>query len=330
MNVKEVEGVVLSVLRHVQQEFPHSQSRVYDSVSDYRRPKVDHPVFYGSFDWHSCVHGYWTLLRALQRYPDADFCSDIESLFAAQLTPEKLSVERDFFLRPSQSTFERPYGWAWFLKLASEFKDSPLPKMQRYAENLQPLADTLAERFINYLPKLRYPIHSGQHNNTAFSLILLLDYVQGVDDPKMSRQLLDSITIMYGKGAPINVPEPGGEDFLSPGWQQALLMMRVLPTQEFENWMVSFIHEGEYKRALFTPVAVSDGTDGRLAHLDGLNLSRAWCMARIAERFIHKREIHASLMNAAEEHLSASSQRISEHYMGEHWLATFLFLALDV
>lgn len=331
MDNLQFEHIVSATLLHVRQEFPHSQSRVFESAEDLQTPSSVHPIFYGSFDWHSCVHSHWLLLHALERAPQGLQARQIEQHFNSHFTSPKVEAECDFFRRPAQAGFERPYGWVWLLKLVAQLKGSTLPQASQWLANLEPLAELLASRLKSYLPKLVYPIRSGQHNNTAFALLLALDYAQAFNDIEFDR-LLQTLALSYFKEA-VACPElePGGEDFLSPTWQQALLMQRVLVPEEYRQWFSTYLLAPSVSASsrLFIPVQVSDRTDGRLAHLDGLNLSRAWCMTRISQSFAVGSDEHCRLTESAAQHLQASSAHLHDHYMGEHWLATFLFLALD-
>jgi hypothetical protein len=328
----QLENIVSATLLHVRREFPHSQNRVFESAEDLQPPSNVHSIFYGSFDWHSSVHSHWLLLRALERAPQGRQARQIEQHFNSHFTSAKAESECAFFRQPAQAGFERPYGWAWLLKLVAHLKSSVLPQAAQWYTSLAPLAQLLASQLSDYLPKLIYPIRSGQHNNTAFALLLALEYAHALDDHELGRLLHErTLSFFLTDMACLNL-EPGGEDFLSPIWQQALLMQRVLTPEDYQLWFSRFMSAFNFsaENRLFTPVQVSDRTDGRLAHLDGLNLSRAWCMGRIARSFAVGSVEHRRLIESTEHHLQASSSHLHDHYMGEHWLATFLFLALDV
>lgn len=331
MNNLQFEHIVSATLLHVRREFPHSQSRVFESAEDLQTPSSVHPIFYGSFDWHSSVHSHWLLLRALERAPQGTQARQIEQHFSSHFTGPKAESECVLFRRPAQAGFERPYGWAWLLKLVAQLKGSALPQAAQWHASLEPLAELLASRLRDYLPKLVYPIRSGQHNNTAFALLLALEYAQAVDHDELDRLLQERALLYFLDAMACPDLEPGGEDFLSPTWQQALLMQRVLAPEDYRQWFSQFLPTPNFSATnrLFIPVQVSDRTDGRLAHLDGLNLSRAWCMARISRSFAVGSDEHRRLTESAAQHLHVSSGHLHDHYMGEHWLATFLFLALD-
>lgn len=323
--------LVTSTLRHVRQEFPHSQSRVFESAEDFERPSAVHPIFYGSYDWHSCVHGYWLLARALEHPLDAELTRRIVQLFDEQFTPENVAKECLFFIRPAQQGFERPYGWAWLLKLTAQLSRCTHPHAARWFKHLSSLARVIAGRLQDYLPKLSYPIESGIHNNTAFSLLLALDYADSAGAVELQQLLRAKGLQFFGHQNRLPANEPGGEDFLSPTWQRALLMQQLLSASAYGDWLLGqFSQIDKAALELLTPVATTDRTDGRLAHLDGLNLSRAWCMRSISRSLDPKSSIHARLLEAADLHLEASENSLHDHYMGEHWLGTFLFLALDL
>lgn len=329
---KEVVNRIVSVtLRHVVQEFPHSQTRVFTSPEDFVRPSVVHPIFYGSYDWHSCVHGCWLLVKALDNPIDEKLVIEIVDLLDKKFTLQNALTEREFFARPDQGGFERPYGWAWLLALAADLKRSGHPRALTWFDNLAPLSQLIAEKLATYLPKLMTPIRSGVHNNTAFALLLALEYCEAVNDTRLGALLIERAKTYYLKALPSPKNEPGGEDFLSPTWQQFLLLQKVLSETEFEYWLVSAISSFDSHEwmSLLTPVSTVDRSDGRLAHWDGLNLSRAWCMAQVAKSLPEESVYKKQLNSAADAHLSAGRDHLHDHYMGEHWLATFLLLALS-
>ncbi len=312
-------------LGHVTREYPHIEPMRLRSAADLLPPSQLHPVFYGSYDWHSCVHSYWLLARIQRLQPELAECALITELFDQQLTHAKLEQERAFFQRPGNASFERPYGWAWLLKLQAELSTGEAV----WAKALQPLADDLAQRFCDYLPRLSAPIRSGAHNNTAFALLLALDYADACAHEKLREQIISSARAFYLQDQDCQAWEPGGEDFLSPALQEAALMQRVLSTDEFQEWFARFLPklaEGQ-PASLLTPVHSRDRSDGKLAHLDGLNLSRAWCLEALAAA--QPAALCERLLVSAEAHLQTSLPHIDGDYMGEHWLATFALLALQ-
>lgn len=302
-------------LGHVRQEYPHKLDHVMDGPEDVLGPAELHPIFHGSFDWHSCVHGYWLLMRVRRLFPDLPVRARIDALFAEMLTPKKVQGELDYLDRAYSGGFERPYGWAWLLALHAEAQRQDDPA---WAEALAPLADAFAERFETYLPKLTYPIRTGTHFNSAFALILALDWAEA-NDGTLAGLIADRARSWFGADRNCQTWEPSGDDFLSSALTEALLMRRTLFENEFRSWFAAFLprlDEGEPK-TLFAPAFVSDRSDGKIAHLDGLNLSRAWCWRALGRP------------NAADAHLAASLPYVAGDYMGEHWLATFALLALE-
>ncbi|KTT42580.1 hypothetical protein RSA46_21055 [Pseudomonas oryzihabitans] len=327
---KDVLSRIASVtLGHVVQEFPHSQARVYSSTEDFARPRLVHPIFFGSFDWHSCVHGYWLLVCMLDFDLEHAQRQGIVELLDRQLTPDKVAKELEFFARPDQTGFERPYGWAWLLMLTAKLQTSNHTRAPAWLVNLRPLAQHLRDKTIGYFIKLPRPLRSGLHGNTAFAMVLALTYAKAVGDEQLATFLIGRAHAYFPDPMPVAVNEPDGEDFLSPVWQQLLLMQHALDEQQFESRVGKYLHciDSPQWSELITPVITVDQTDGRLAHWDGLNLSRAWCMASIARSLPSDCLYRARLERAATDHLAAGSAHLHEHYMGEHWLATFLLLA---
>jgi hypothetical protein len=314
-------------LGHVEREYPHKLDHVIDGPHDLAPPHVLHPIFHGSFDWHSCVHGYWTLARVLRLRPDIPQADDIRALFDRAFTRAKVEAERAYLDRPSSRTFERPYGWAWLLKLQAELLALP---DARWATTLQPLARAFAERLINYLPLANYPIRAGTHANTAFALRLAADYAEAIGDSRMIEILWDKALHWYGGDCRAEGWEPSGEDFLSPTLIEAACMARLMPAAGFLGWFDAFL-PGLDKAAppwLFEPARVSDRSDGKIAHLDGLNLSRAWCWRELAETLPPGNPGASIAEAAADEHLEAALPHLEGDYMGEHWLASFALLVL--
>jgi hypothetical protein len=312
-------------LGHVTREYPHKLDHAMVGPEDVRGPRELHPIFFGSFDWHSCVHSYWLLMRLRRLFPATPAAPRIDALFAQMLTPEKAAAELAYLQRPSSAGFERPYGWAWLLALHSEARRN---EGAPWAEVLEPLARAFADRFRAFLPKLTYPIRTGTHFNSAFALILALEWAEGGDEElaaliqRRARDWFEGDRAYHGW-------EPGGDDFLSGGLTEAVLMRRVLDKAEFRDWFAAFLpNAGEgAPRSLFTPAFVSDRSDGKIAHLDGLNLSRAWCWRGLSGAV--EPALAARFREAADEHLEASLPHVAGDYMGEHWLATFALLALE-
>lgn len=316
-------------LGHVRREFPHSENIRLNSAADLAMPRENHPIFYGSYDWHSCVHSYWLLARLLRAHPALPERQAIIELFDVQLTAAKVAGELAYFLLPGRQGFERPYGWAWLLKLSHELAEVQQSLERDWSVALAPLAEEIAGRFVGYLPKLHYPIRSGNHANTAFALTLALDYAQQADDQVLRDMIVERAQHYFLADSAYPAWEPGGEDFLSPGWQEALLMQRVLPTQAFATWFSAFLPTLALGQPLhlLQPAGVSDRSDGRLAHLDGLNLSRAWCLRSLGRSLPDTDPRRVILNQAAQVHQRAGMAHLQDDYMGEHWLATFALLA---
>ena len=312
-------------LGHVTREYPHKADHVMDGEADAYIPHRVHPIFYGSFDWHSCVHGYWLLARLSRLFPELPERAEIDALFADALTPGKVEAERAYLGRASSRSFERPYGWAWLLMLASELELAGSP----YAATLRPLAEAFAGLFHSFLPRLTYAVRAGTHANTAFALVLAERYARVTKDVALRDLLAARAQDWFGEDRAAQVWEPSGEDFLSPVLTEAMAMHRLMPAASFSSWLNDFLPNlsaGE-PATLFTPASVSDRTDGKLAHLDGLNLSRAWAMRDIAGSITDDAG-GALLIEAADRHLAAALGTVEGDYMGEHWLASFALLAL--
>jgi hypothetical protein len=310
-------GFATAALGHVEREYPNKLDHVMASDADAQTPLALHPLFYGSFDWHSCVHGYWLLARLLALQPDMPEAGAIRALFARRITPDAVAGELRYLDRSGARGFERPYGWAWLLALVQALPPDA-------AAVLAPLAAAFVARFHEYLPKLTYPVRAGTHGNTAFALILALDH----PDPALAALIRSRAEHWFGADRDCPAWEPGGDDFLSPALTEALCMARVLPAEAFAGWLAGFLPrlgDGE-PAALFHPAVVSDRSDGKLAHLDGTNFARAWCFRALAR---HAPALAPRLLPAAEAHIAASLPHVAGEYMGEHWLASFALMALE-
>jgi len=312
-------------LGHVGREYPHKLDHVLNAPEDALGPRALHPIFFGSFDWHSCVHGWWLLLRVRRLFPELPVARRIEALADEMLAPDKVAGELAYLDREYSGGFERPYGWAWLLALHAEARrhsDRP------WGADLEPLARAFAGRFAGFLPKLTYPIRTGTHYNTAFALILALEWAEPGEE-SLAALIRERAFHWFAGDQGYHGWEPGGDEFLSGGLSEALLMRRVLGGEAFGAWFDAFLPElaaGE-PRSLFTPAFVSDRSDGKIAHLDGVNLSRAWCWRGLAGAL--EPELADLARRTADEHLEASLCHVAGDYMGEHWLATFALLALE-
>jgi hypothetical protein len=313
-------------LEHVTREYPNKLDHVLNGPLDLKEPRDLHPVFFGSFDWHSCVHGYWLMATMLRLFPDNGESGEIRKLFDAQLTSAKVEAEADYLDQPLRMTFERPYGWAWLLMLAAELRRHQGDQAKRWSDALAPLAKAFTDRFLTFLPKATYPTRVGTHFNSSFAIALGLEY----PDVALRKLLRQKGREWFSDDVDCQVWEPGGDDFLSPALMEAECMRRVFTGADFSRWIDRFLPRlAEREPAtLFRPAVVSDRTDGKIAHLDGLNLSRAWCWRSIAGTWSRSDPRHSIALEAAETHLEASLPYVAGDYMGEHWLATFASLAL--
>jgi len=317
-------------LSHVEREFPNKLDHVMNGGDDVRSPRALHPIFYGSFDWHSCVHGYWLLATLLRKHQEIPEASRIRELFDRQLTDANVAGEVAYLEQPNRAGFERPYGWAWLLMLDAELSRHHSAQGRSWGKALQPLAKVFVTRFTQFLPKATYPIRVGTHFNSAFALTLALEYADVVKDKRFGRLLRGRAVSWFSPDTACQAWEPGGDDFLSPALIEAECMRRALDTDLFAQWFDRFLPLIAHRKpeSLFTPATVSDRSDGKIAHLDGLNLTRAWCWRLLGKTWDESDERRAMAFDAADRHLSASLPHIAGDYMGEHWLATFALLAL--
>ena len=320
-------------LANVRTEYPNKPDHVLAEASDVRPARTLHPAFYGSYDWHSCVHMHWSLARIRRLVPGLPERAAIDRVLDDHLAPEAVAAECAYLARPATASFERPYGWAWLLELARELASDDDADAQRWARALRPLADAFAARFIAWLPRAHYPIRYGMHANTAFGLAFAIDYARAADNAALERACSTRAEAWYGgdRDAPA-AWEPSGADFLSPSLVEADLMRRVLPHERYGDWLQGFlpgIAQGE-PATLFTPALVTDRTDPQIVHLDGLNLSRAWSMRGIA-RALPPGDVRIAVLDAAaRRHADAGFEGLdSSDYMGAHWLATFALLAIS-
>ncbi|HEY2785893.1 MAG TPA: DUF2891 domain-containing protein [Fimbriiglobus sp.] len=307
-------------LKGIRQEYPNKLDHVMGGAKDVKGPRELHPAFYGCYDWHSSVHGHWMLARLLRYIPDLPEAKEIRAVLNEHLSAASLKGEVEYFLRPESKSFERTYGWAWLLKLAEELHGWDDPDAKRWAANLKPLAEAIAERYVDFFPKQTYPIRTGVHPNTAFGLAFAFDYAKAVGDVKLQALVVERAKFYYANDK--NIPaswEPGGNDFFSPSLMEADLMRRVLPREEFRDWFHAFL-----PKPAFAPATVTDRSDPQLVHLDGLNLSRAWGLRNIAAALPKDDPARAGLIESAKRHADAGLKHIaSGNYEGEHWLASF-------
>ena len=321
-------------LHCIQREYPNKLSHVMNDSSEVKSPAQLHPVFYGCFDWHSSVHGHWMLVRLLKLFPGLPNAGEIRSALDKNLTKENIWKEVEYLNQNNRKSFERTYGWSWLLKLAEELYTWDDPDGGKWYENLLPLTENIKQRYVDFLPKQTYPIRRGVHENTAFGLIFAWDYAQTLKDKDFTKLLKETSERYYlsDKDAPVTW-EPDGDDFLSPSLVEADLMRRILPANAFVEWFVNYLPELQNNRPenLLLPAEVSDRSDPKIGHLDGLNLSRAWCMKGIANSLQENSSVRKNLMESAQKHAQATLPYInSGNYEGEHWLASFAVYLLSV
>jgi hypothetical protein len=322
---EQAEALARTALANIEREFPHHEAHPRSDTSPIPRPRELHPAFYGSLDWHSCVEMHWVLVRLLHLVPESVPQDEIRTALDTHLSAEAIAGEVRFFSNDANRLSERPYGWAWALRLAAESDGTP------WAKNLQPLADLFAKRFLEWLPKVTYPFRAGLHGNTAFAFSLLLPYAQAHDNALLAA--VDDAALRWyrddtGYAAEF---EPSDADFLSPALTEAELMSSLLPRSEFPAWLERFLPgvvDAE-PSTLFTPAVVTDPTDGYIAHLHGLNLSRAWCFQRLVAALPGSDPRGPVMTEAAERHAAASlDQAVGSDYAVEHWLPAYAVLYL--
>jgi len=317
-------GLALDCVHH---EYPNKIGHVMQSDEDVHPPRVLFPAFFGCFDWHSSVHGHWMLTRAARLYPEAEFAGPARAALARSLTVENLAAEVVYLEGKGRASFERPYGLAWMLQLAAELKEWEDPAAVEWSNAITPLERLAAQRFSDWLPKLTYPIRTGEHSQTAFAFGLVLDWARSAGDAEMVALLERRARELYLDDRGCNLAfEPSGQDFLSPCLAEADLMRRVLEPAVFAAWLGGFLLEIPLEGSTdWLPVGiVSDRADGKLAHLDGLNLSRAWMLEGIAAGLPDDDPRVAALEAAARVHRDDALVTVTgEHYEGGHWLGTY-------
>lgn len=318
----------------VQKPFPYKPGHVIQDSTDNSLPQDLHPAFYGCFDWHSSVHGHWMLIRLLKSFPYLENATEIVKALDENLTKENLDVEAAYFERPGTKSFERTYGWAWLLKLVEELDSWENAHASKWRENIRGLEQTIVDRYLDFLPRQEYPIRTGEHPNTAFGLKFAWDYANKTGNTELKNLISAKSKEYYlnDKYCPASW-EPGGADFLSPCLEEADLMRRILPINEYWDWLHHFLPgiEEAKPRNLYKAVNVSDRTDPKIVHLDGLNLSRAWCLYGIRNTLYSKEDNRTIIEQAARAHLEATLPHIaSGNYEGEHWLGSFAVYAISV
>jgi hypothetical protein len=318
-------------LRNVGSPYPYKLDQLLNADADALPPRTLHPAFWGSYDWHSCVHMHWTLTRLLRRFPGHRLAAATEGHLLARLTEGAVGGELRSLERPGHASFERPYGWGWLLKLAAELERlaQERPAAAAPAHAIAPLATAIADRFVDYLPRLDHPTRAGTHANTAFALLLALDYAELRQHRALVTLIGQRAERWFGRDRRYPADyEPGGEDFLSPGLVEAALVRRTVDGCSFADWWLQFEPEPAALMRWMTPVRVSDPHDPRIVHLHGLNLSRSWCWRQLQADL--PAPLAAPVRAAIDAHLAASLPAATEgDYVATHWLASFALLALD-
>jgi DUF2891 family protein len=316
----------------VHKEYPNKIAHSMNSDADVAPPRKLTPAFYGCYDWHSSVHGHWLLVRLLRTFPDAPFANEARAALEQSLTTTNLQQEAAYLQAEGRASFERPYGLAWLLQLGVELRDWAADDphnlaVHHFYVDLLPLEQAALDRLKTWLPKLSYPVRIGEHNQTAFAMGLMIDYARRVEDADFEKLLLAKARQFYlaDKNCPLAY-EPSGEDFLSPCLAEADVMRRVLPPYEFAAWLKKFLPQipGNGASDWLLPQTSPDRSDPKLAHIDGLNLSRAWMLDGIASGLPRKDPRLKSLAACAAAHRSAGLAAVTgEHYEGGHWLGSF-------
>lgn len=327
LTFEEANRLAALPLHCMQEEYPNKLNQTIGSEEDLQSPKALHPAFYGCFDWHSSVHGHWSLVSLLKQFPNLENKDEIRRKLAENISKENIEIEIEYFKGKYNKSFERTYGWAWLLKLAEELHTWNNPLARELEANLQPLTDIIVQGYLDFLPKLNYPIRVGEHTNTAFGLTFAYDYAKAVNNTTLQNLITKRAKDFYlsDENCPISW-EPSGFDFLSPCLEEADIMRRVLSKDEFKNWLQTFLPQLADKNFELAQGKVSDRTDGKLVHLDGVNFSRAWCLYGIANEFPE----YAHLKNIANQHVNYSLPSIvDDNYEGTHWLGSFAIYALN-
>ena len=327
LNLREANRLSKLPLHCLETEYPNKLGQTLGGNEDLQPPKQLHPAFYGCFDWHSAVHGHWSLVSLLKQFPEIDNADEIKEKLLRNISNENVLKEVAYFHGKNNKTYERTYGWAWLLKLAEELHTWDDPLARELEKNLQPLTDLIVEKYLEFLPKLNYPIRVGEHSNTAFGLSFAWDYADVINNSDLKTLIESRARDFYinDKDCPMTW-EPSGFDFLSPCLEEAALMKRVLSTEDFNSWLDTFLPKLKEKDFMLETGKVSDRKDGKLVHLDGVNFSRAWSLNKIAENLNE----YDHLKNLAKSHINYSLPSIvDDNYEGGHWLGSFAIYALN-
>jgi hypothetical protein len=327
LNLEQAKRLIDLPIHCINTEYPNKLGQTIGSDEDLQSPKALHPAFYGCFDWHSSVHGHWSLVSLLKQFPELENASEVKQMLLTNISKENIEKEVEYFYGKHNKSYERTYGWAWLLKLAEELHTWDDETARTLESNLQPLTDLIAKKYIDFLPKLNYPIRVGEHTNTAFGLTFAWDYANTVGHSELKNMIEKRAKEFYLSDVDCPITwEPSGYDFLSPCLQEAAIMKRVLSKEEFTTWFGKFLptlKDANYDLAVGE---VSDRTDGKLVHLDGVNFSRAWCLFTIVKDMPE----YAHLRNVANKHINYSLPNlVGDSYEGGHWLGSFAIYALN-
>ncbi len=327
LTLEQANSLATLPLECVQKEYPNKLGHTLGSKDDLGEPQALHPAFYGCFDWHSSVHGNWSMVRLLKEFPDVEEAERMRRILSENITQENIAGEVKYFEGEHNKNYERSYGWGWLLKLAEELHTWDDPLARELETNLQPLTELIAQKFIDYLPKLQYPVRVGTHTNTAFALAFAWDYAQTLNNTALQEAIKQRALDFYQNDADCPLTwEPSGADFLSPCFEEVDLMRRILGKEEFLKWMAQFMPSLQQPNFDLNVALVGDREDGQLVHLDGLNFSRAWVLFGLANQYP---EEYGHLTQLAHEHLAYSFPNlIGDNYEGGHWLGTFAIYAL--
>lgn len=328
LTLEEANRLAAMPLHCMQTEYPNKLNQVLADASYLQGPKALHPAFYGCFDWHSSVHGHWMLINLLRHFPDLANQQQIRQKLLENISAENIKTEVAYFFMPQNATYERTYGWAWLLKLAEELHLWDDPLARKLEQNLQPLTDLMVAKYLEFLPKLIYPIRTGEHPNTAFGLSLAYDYADTLGDQELKALINQRAKDWFANDSQCPLSwEPNGFDFLSPCLQEVDVMRKVLDKPAFSAWLDKFLPQLGQKDFVLDTAKVSDRADGKLVHLDGLNFSRAWCLYGLVGEYPQK---YGHLRPIADAHVHHSLPAIVDgNYEGTHWLGSFAVYALQ-
>lgn len=326
LNIQQANKLASLPIHCIDVEYPNKLNQTIGSKKDLQSPKELHPAFYGCFDWHSSVHGHWSLVALLKQFPELENSETIKAQLLANISKENIEKEVAYFYKKYNKSYERTYGWAWLLKLAEELHTWDTEIARELEKNLQPLTKLIIQKYLEFLPKLKYPIRVGEHTNTAFGLTFAWDYANTVRNNELKLLIETRAKEFYLKdaGCPLSW-EPSGYDFLSPCLQEAAIMKRVLNKEDFKNWFGDFLPQLKDQNFELPVGEVSDRKDGKLVHLDGVNFSRAWAIHKIIEDLPE----YNHLQNIANRHINYSLPNlVGDSYEGGHWLGSFAIYAL--